>query len=44
MRVYMVKKLYVSYSYGGDAIFAQALACAVTVSFLAGGYIRLCDA
>ena len=34
MRVYMVKKLYASYSFGGDAIFVQAHACAVTVSFL----------
>jgi hypothetical protein len=44
MRVFMVKKLYASYSFGGDAIFVQALACAVTVSFLGGDYIRPCDA
>jgi hypothetical protein len=32
------------YSFGGVAIFVQALACAVTVSFLAGDYSRPCDA
>jgi hypothetical protein len=44
MRVYMVKKFYASYSFGGDAICVQALACVVTVSFLAGDYSRPGDA